>query len=86
MKKIWDLLKAILAKLFHRGSPKLAMETEVPIKESPKVEAIGYTHNMRKYQPCPKGDGWKKRLAKTLGGANYWCNQCNSSFFVSRRG
>ena len=38
--------------------------------------------NMPKYQPCPLGHGWKKRNGKTMAGALYWCNVCQSSFLV----
>jgi hypothetical protein len=38
--------------------------------------------NMPTYQPCPFGHGLKKRKAKTMGGATYYCNQCKGGFFV----
>jgi len=41
--------------------------------------------NMPKYQPCPKGHGFKRRKEKTLGGASYHCNICGSDFFVRFR-
>ena len=85
MKKVWNWVKGILAKLFRRTRHELVAETELPTKEPSKVVPIRFTHNMPKYQPCPEGHGWKKRLVKTFGGANYWCNQCKSSFLVRAR-
>lgn len=38
--------------------------------------------NMPRYQPCPYGHGWKKRVEKTAGGAYYLCNRCPGKFFV----
>jgi len=40
--------------------------------------------NMPKSQPCPLGHGLKPRVSKTSGGANYYCKQCKSEFFIRR--
>lgn len=56
-----------------------------PLKEKPLYTVINTSqgrHNMPKKQPCPMGHGWKKRQAKTVGGALYYCNKCKSSFAV----
>lgn len=42
--------------------------------------------NMPKYQPCPKGHGFKriedKAVVGSVPGALYYCNQCKDNFFV----
>lgn len=81
VKKIWEWVKAMVAKLFRQSKP-----TQVQMKcaESPKaIVPMRWRHNMPKYQPCPNGHGWKKRREKTMRGANYWCNRCLGNFFVS---
>jgi len=80
IKKFLGWLKAIVARLFHHPKP-----IEIPMKS--KVDLSGgrlirWGHNMPKYQPCPAGHGWKKRIEKTMSGANYWCNICRASFWV----
>jgi len=78
----WNWLKALVSKLMKHSkatSPIIMPKSE----ESPKMRQMVFpTHNMPKCQPCPLGHGWKKRLQKTLGGASYWCNKCQSDFFV----
>lgn len=38
--------------------------------------------NMPKFQRCPHCGTNSKRQEKALGGANYWCHQCQLSFFI----
>ncbi|MHB8084314.1 MAG: hypothetical protein ACYDHZ_00610 [Dehalococcoidia bacterium] len=38
--------------------------------------------NMPRFQPCPDHGTWGKRSQKFMGGAEYYCRQCKSTFFV----
>ena len=80
VKKILEWLKAMVTKLFSM-KPK---PTKATLNEGrPEVVTpIRWRHNMLKYQPCPFGHGWKKRIEKTMSGANYWCNVCRARFLV----
>ena len=81
--RILEWLKAIVTKLFHKPT-KVSVKPEASLsKERPEMATpIRWGHNMPKYQPCPFGHGWKKRIEKTMSGADYWCNVCRTRFLV----
>ena len=85
IKRFIGWLKSILVRLFSKR--EIEVTNQIPSVIAPEVtpdKPVKFTHNMPKRQPCPFGHGWKKRLEKTLGGALYWCNKCQTSFLVKR--
>ena len=75
LRRWWEWVKVILSKLLHRDRHVAARAVRI----YPRYP------NMPKRQPCPNGHGLKRRLGKTLGGAQYECNRCGN-FFVKREG
>lgn len=80
LKNIWRFIKVIISKLLS-----LFRHKEVAIiREEPQRDSVSWRNpNMPKFQPCPRGHGWKKRIEKTIGGARYLCNRCRDKFFVA---
>lgn len=76
VKRFWTWLKSLLSKLFGHSEDQASVESgTISPEQRPSRNFPRWRHNMPKYQPCPFGCGWKRRLEKTMGGAKYWCNQ-----------
>jgi len=86
-----------IKKILGIGREKIAEETEADINEKRfsstsmfKKFARLFTGqwrpvegpNMPKYQPCPECHHGCKRDRKTMAGAFYKCNRCDSEFLV----
>ena len=85
-KRIWDFLKRIVARVLHLfRSARMPSVSDVPkTMDDSHVRAKHLVlPNMPKRQPSDKRHGWKRRIGKTLGGAEYYCNKCRASFFVA---
>ena len=80
-------LASNIAQLFTgKTTQELEAQPPKPQKEKPARRAINTSRggpNMPRFQPCPLGHGPKKRVAKTVGGALYHCNKCQSDFLIS---
>jgi len=84
IKRVWNWLRSKMARFFRHSPSEVVISQNQEVQEATKVVATRWQHNMPKSQPCPRGHGWKKRVEKTMGGAIYWCNRCQSNFIVKR--
>ncbi len=88
----WKKLKGLFRSKMGKGHPPEPAPTQVKksrderwLERHPEMKLVSTRRggpDMPKYQPCPLGHGWKKRSSKTMAGALYWCNMCQSSFLV----
>lgn len=91
IRSLLSKLAHALSRLFFGKGPEEFEEIK-PIKErAPRkwwewpfrvIQTSQGGPNMPRYQPCPRGHGWKKRISKSITGAWYFCNRCQEKFFV----
>ena len=81
-----QLAKALVQVFTGKTIEEMEAAPAKPKREKPQYTAINTSrggHNMPRFQPCPLDHGQKKRAGKTMGGALYYCNKCDTNFFVS---
>lgn len=81
----WKKLKGLFGSKKSETRPAVDTLPEQLPKEQPLYKLLDTSRggpNAPKYQPCPLGHGWKKRVGKALGGALYYCNWCKGEFLV----